>query len=167
MDLIGLLVLIALLASGYWLVVMKNAGERDERQELIVNKGYKYAFLAIMLLNMVSYLTERYSDIFQISKLDLALLNIWLGMLVFALYTIWRNAYFSVKVKNSNATGWSILVIGILNFFNVFGDQLGFLDENFTHSQSIYMLFLGFFLTIVGATIMLRNYLDRKEDERR
>ncbi|KRL83423.1 hypothetical protein [Ligilactobacillus apodemi] len=167
MDLIGLLFLIALLAIGYWLVVTKNAGERDERQELIANKGYKYAFLAIMLLNVVIYLMGRYSNIFQISKMDLALLNIWFGTLVFALYTIWRNAYFSVKVKNSNATGWGFLVIGILNFFSVFGDRLGFFDEHFTHSQSVYMLFLGIFLIIVGATIMLRNHLDRKEDEGR
>ena len=40
MGLIGLLVLITLLAIGYWLGVTKNAGERDERQKLIVNKGY-------------------------------------------------------------------------------------------------------------------------------
>lgn len=167
MDLIGLLVLIALLAIGYWSVVTKNAGERDERQVLIANKGYKYAFFTIMLLNVMIYLFERYSDIIQLSKMDLALLNIWLGTLVFALYTIWRNAYFSVKVKNSNLTGWCFLVTGVSNFFSVFGDRFGFFDEYFTRSQSIYMLFLGIFLIIVGSTILLRNYLDRKEEEDR
>ncbi len=167
MGLIGLLVLITLLAIGYWLGVTKNAGERDERQKLIVNKGYKYAFLTIMLLNGAIYLFWSYSDIFQISKMDLALLNIWLGTLVFSLYTIWRNAYFSVKVKNSNLTGSSFLVTGGSSLFSIFGDRFGFFDEHFTHSQSTYMLFLGISLIIVGATILLRNYLDRKEDEGR
>lgn len=164
MFLAPVIILVVALSFGFLILMNKVEGERDERQKQVVDRAYKYAFVTIMFFNAVVYFLEAFGNIQLLSSEDLAALSIWLGTLVFAPYTIWQHAYFPVKVKKSSSMGWFFAGLGLLELLPVAWD---YFESSKVDQQDIYLVFLGILLLITGGTILLRNYLDRKEDEGR
>lgn len=164
MFLAPVIILVVALSFGFLILMNKVEGERDERQTQVRDRAYKYAFVTIMFLNAVVYFLEKVGNIQLLSSENLSALSIWLGTLVFAPYTIWQHAYFPVKVKKSSSMGWFFAGLGLLELLLVAWD---YFESSKVDQQDIYLVFLGILLLITGSTILLRNYLDRKEDEGR
>lgn len=161
---LGALLVVILLAVSTSGDTMKQ--NYDERQELLQGRGAKYAFYTMMIVNGALSLLEAAEAIVLPMSTGLGLmLSTLVGVGVFAVYCIWKEAYFALNQKSKVVVvmlvigGWINLWVGISAFragLAVYNNQLTVRSMN---------LFCGILMLIICAALILKKFCkDREED---
>ena len=144
-------------------LLSKDENNYDERQELIMNRSYKYACL-ILFINTVIMVVSFFDAVLELLTVVLAALSIWGGLIVQAVYAIWQHAYFPFTLKNGVRFGSGMLFLAVIQaalvlveYFSVFGGKL-----DLAHIAVFSLGAVSAF--IIAITIFWRNYLDKRED---
>lgn len=87
----------------------------DERQHMLIGKGYKYGFYGIMVYDGLYAVVGSWLDSSLMVPGIAAFVNIAVGLAVFATYCIWNGAYFAL---NFNARRYLILLVflAVINY---------------------------------------------------
>ena len=144
----------------------KNLPDFDERQELIRGKAYKTGFYSTLILITIAI-------IFDSTKLtpflDSSLLygiTIIGGVLVFAVYCVWNEAYFGLNQKTSSV----MVILAFIGVFNLFIGIMNVAKGNMFLGGKLSINFMNFvcaFSFIVLFITMLLKKIDNKvKDEK-
>lgn len=137
----------------------------DERQELIRGRGFKYAFFTMLICNLVIFIL-RSADMLEWAGAEiLVMMTTLLGVMVYACYCIWNDAYFALNEKRIHM----IIILGIAGIFNLFLGLGAILDgrawqngQLTIHSLNIYC---GIMMLIIGAVMLLKKICKDGKDE--
>lgn len=139
----------------------------DERQELARGKGFKYGFFTIVICNtcMGFYSTSVEQSIFH--PFISYIISIFVGVTVFVVYCIWKDAYISLN-ENRQKVLISFGLIAVANFViwisNGEGIDSFFTKEGIWFSLSSTNLFCAIIFVIIFITVLLKDILDKREE---
>jgi len=139
--------------------------EYDERQILARGKAYKYgmftSFICIGILNIFATVGIQW-----FMSMTGLMTVIVVSVTVFAVVSIWNDAYLSLKEKKSNVIiGFLLIaVINLIGSFDVIvkGD---FLDESGRLVAGVTNLELVIMLIIISIAIVIKATVDKKRSE--
>ena len=153
------------------LLAMTQKGEGlkqdyDERQEVLRGKGARYAFYTMMIQNFVLFTLEAAEMYYLPMSIGYALfLSTLIGIVVYAVYCIWNEAYFALN-QNANTLTVVFLAMGIGNLWmgiDAFAEGVAIQNEQLTLRSM--NLFCGIMILIIcGALIIKKVCKDREED---
>ncbi|KRL83422.1 hypothetical protein [Ligilactobacillus apodemi] len=153
-----LLIMVVLLLSA------RKVKEYDERQELVMNRGSKYALTTVIVLNMFFYVLSFGDSFFKIAS-NVHVSNKYLEWSS-NICTLWYLAtcIFSFRAKETSGFAVLMIVTGIVNVALGVIDYLGLWGDKPEIVEGISLGIVGFSCLSMGATIMLRNYLDKAKE---
>ncbi len=137
----------------------------DERQELIRGRGFKYAFFTILISNLIIFVLCATDMLLWAGTDILVVLTTLLGVMVYACYCIWNDAYFALNEKRIHiimilvAVGISNLVLGLGAIMDGRAWQNGQLT---IHSLNLYC---GIMMLVIGAVMLLKKICKDGKDE--
>ena len=139
--------------------------EFDERQELIRGKGFKFGFFSMIICSM---LVSCYSTIMEKSVFDVftaSVLSIIVGVGVFAVYCIWKDAYFSFK-ENRKKMLILFAFLGLANILAVISQVLAgeiSLVENGEIQPFVFNIMCGVLYAAIFGTFFVKEIAERME----
>ena len=148
----------------------------DERQQIVRGKSYTYASAVIIITAFAYYIYARFApeSFVRLSAEDFAAIIIFLFTIIFGCHSIWNGSYYGVNKENENKISRHILwlVLGIMDFitfsinkFNpynpLFEIENGIISFNF---DFMYLL-IGFDFLAMGITGIIRNLVNRRQEE--
>lgn len=142
----------------YLLFAAKRRNKYDERQTLIRNRGCKYAFITVVVCNLVLLMVVESFNL-KIASAFLLLLPIVLGMYVAAGYSIYQGTSIALNAKNIRINAAVFIVIGILE--SVDGIR-GFIALQADWEDNTLYLLLGLFLVLVGLGYLYQLFINKK-----
>lgn len=167
---IGMLVGIAVAIGIFAVIAAFNKkrgkqGEFDERQELVRGKAYQHAFFAVMLFSamygLAVVILERPLMVDGLS----ALIAIFVGVVVFAVESIARDAFFTAKNRPKS---YIILYIAVIfsQIVNIIGNlKEGHLVENGVLTMRVLPIVCAAVFAVVLAAILVKTAREPKEDD--
>ena len=137
----------------------------DERQELNRGRGAKYGIYTMFFLNMILFLVEAAGIHLPLSAGLALFISTLVGGCVFAVYCVWKEAYYALNQKANVFTG-ILFVVGIINLMigiKAFADGVAFQNNQFTlRSMNLFCAIMIF--VICGALILKKVCKDREEE---
>ena len=144
----------------------KNLPDYDERQELIRGKAYRTGFYATLVFIGFAIVLDSTNSLPFLDSTILYGTTVLGGVLVFAVYCVWNEAYFGLNQKSSTAM-FILAFIGILNLFigimNYFKGNLFF---NGKLSFSFMNFVCAFMFIVLFATILLKKISNKVNDDK-
>ncbi len=137
----------------------------DERQELNRGRGAKYGFYTMFFLNMILFLVEAAGVHLPMSAGLALFISTLVGGCVFAVYCVWKEAYYALNQKAKVFTG-TLFVIGIFNLVigvKAFADGVAFQNNQFTLRS--LNLFCGIMMIILCGSMLLKKVCKDREEE--
>jgi len=137
----------------------------DERQELVRGRGFKYAFFTMLIYNFVIPMFELCDIELPADGTALFMLGAIFGLLVYVVYAIWNEAYFSLN-ENPKAVMIGFAFIGLLNLgFGIARMVEGtFLtDGKLTYTSMNFML--GIVFMIIFITLAAKQMVNKREED--
>ncbi len=160
---LGVMLIVALIAVTQTNDSMKQ--NYDERQELLRGRGAKYGFYTMMMLNCILFMLEAAEVYLPMSAGFSLLFSAMIGVGVYAVYCIWKDAYFALNQKAGTLTV-IFLLIGTLNLIMGIG---AFLEgAAFQNNQLTYRsmsLFCGILMLVVCGALLLKRICKDREEE--
>lgn len=141
----------------------KKEAQFDERQELIRGRAYRLGFLTLIIALVICLICHTMLDS-TLSYFAFALCLV-LGLSVFAVYSIWHDAFFSFQQKPGSYL--LLCAVAIVSNALAIGTHLRdgmTLVEMFHGVYSQNLLFVLTFL-VIAVTLVLRICLTRKEED--
>ncbi len=136
----------------------------DERQELNRGRGAKYGLYTMFFLDMVLFLMETAGIRLPMSAGLALVISTLIGGSVFAVYCVWKEAYYALNQKANAFTG-ILFVIGIINLvigIKAFVDGVAIQDNQLT-LRSMNLFCAVTIIVICGALILKKVFKDREE----
>ncbi len=137
----------------------------DERQELLRGRGAKYGLYTMMFLNLALFLLEAAGVCLPMSTGLALFFSVLIGGSVWAVYCIWKDAYFALNQKAGVFIG-VFLVMGIINLIigiDAFLDGVAIQNNQLTlRSMNLFCAIM--ILVICGALILKKVCKDREEE---
>lgn len=167
---IGILVGIAV-AIGIFAVIAAigkkrgRSGQFDERQELVRGKAYQHAFFAVMLYSALYGLLVVMADHPLMEDGLSALVAMFVGIAVFAVESIARDAFFTAKNRPKS---YIILYIAVIfsQIVNIIGNYSeGPFVENGVLTMRVLPVVCAAVFTVVLAAILVKAVQKPKEDD--
>ena len=142
--------------------------EFDERQELVRNKGFKYAFYVLLYYNLLKmiwdFLKETEEQQAALAVPELAgFAAICISILVYASYTIWNDGYFPFREK----PGIGLLTLFLLAAWNLTLGTIELLtrSSDLPISPAIRSLMIGFTGLAIIAVVLVKKIHTKHTDE--
>jgi len=153
-------VLIAVLRKG----VCGN-NQYDERQELIRGRAFKYGFFTMMFSNVIFlFLKMLEIKLFQNGEV-LLVLSILLGVMIFASYCIWNDAYFALNDNRKSL----MIMLALIGIFNTILGVQNVIEGNLIEGGSLAWrgsnLYCGLMLIEIFVVMFLKHLKDKKEEQ--
>lgn len=164
MDYLTLLLIFIVLIFGLIFRNWRKYDKYDERQAMIRNRGYKYAFWTLAILEII-WTTMKELSIIKIA-VNTNYINLYIALTVALVYDIINRAYFSLRQENKNyvrLTGWFSVIAGLAFIWLAFSNNSAF--TNGINSDFMIWLVLAISWLIVGATILFVFYRDKHEKD--
>ncbi|MEE1075928.1 MAG: hypothetical protein UHY68_01525 [Acutalibacteraceae bacterium] len=144
----------------------KNQQQKfDERQQIVRGKAFTYAFEA-MLIYSALYLSC--SQLFEIEFLTTSvalMINIFIGLVVYGIYSIWNEAFFSLNEPPKKHTIILILAF-VLNAYNAVAEIIdGKIIENGMLTLNSVTLLCAISFTIILVTMLLKIIINKKAEQ--
>lgn len=137
----------------------------DERQELLRGRGAKYGLYTMMFMNLALFLLETTGVRLPMSTGLALFFSVLIGGSVWAVYCIWKDAYFALNQKAGVFIG-VFLVVGIINLIigiDAFLDGVAFQNNQLTlRSMNLFCAIM--IIVICGALILKKVCKDREEE---
>ncbi|MGN0277283.1 MAG: hypothetical protein ACI4CZ_08820 [Hominisplanchenecus sp.] len=112
-------ILVGLLLMVVFLKLTKTDGslkcKYDERQQLVRGKGFQYAFFTLMIYDVLFGIREEVFGFRLVEDMTGVFIGIILGCMVYAVYCIWHDGYYSLN-ENRGRVQIVFLLIGLVNF---------------------------------------------------
>lgn len=86
----------------------------DERQQLVRGRGFKYAFFTLMFYNVFYGILDVALEKRVMDNFTGMIIGIVLGAMVYAIYCIWNDGYFSLN-ENPRRVRIAFFAIGVFN----------------------------------------------------
>lgn len=137
----------------------QKAQDYDERQELLQNRGYRYAAYGMILTSAFAVIwSEELMKV--ITGGLLALLIMLIGIVIYVSYAVLHDAYFPMNKNSGMASVGLFGVIAIIELIVVVKNMLShtFSAEN----GGMHLLLLVAFVIILGV-IFYKRHLDKEE----
>ena len=137
----------------------------DERQELNRGRGAKYGIYTMFFLNMILFLTEAAGMRLPMSAGLALLISTIVGGCVFAVYCVWKEAYYALNQKTNVFTG-ILFVVGIINIVigvKAFADGVAIQNNQFTLRS--LNLFAGIMVLVICGSMLLKKACRDREEE--
>lgn len=137
--------------------------EFDERQELVRNRGYKYAFYTLMcctILISIFDISEEQTDIRSL----LTFASVGLAVIVYGAYTIWNDGYLTLQ-ENPKSALWILSIECILTLPLGTVMLLDGYAMNLSLFEPLFLLFSGFMSLILVVLILLKQAYRKKTEE--
>ncbi len=168
MDYIGMVVLGIFFAAAFILLVTVRYKNRhknehyDERQVLVRGKGFRLGYMVMCGMNLVygCFLYGFTKSI--VSPQFVALSIVFLGILVYAVYCIFNDAYLQVGQKSGKWIGITLLVIAsnLISFF--MNKEQGLNVNGFATGKSLNLMIVVVF-SVVLISFIIKKLIDRSE----
>ncbi len=142
----------------------------DERQIACQGKAYKYAFFSMIIYYAIITMVAMASDLFTSMRIPFALdflvlVGVLIGIVVFAIIAIMKDAYFSL---NENRT-FIIIIFGVTSLINiaigivhiVSGDHI---EDGVINIANSGNLLSGIAMLAVLVSLLIKKLLEEKED---
>jgi len=166
---VGIVLVVSFVAIIILLKLTKKDGtikcKYDERQDLIRGRGFKYAFFTILIYNMIIPMLKICGVELPADSAALFMIGAIAGMLVYVIYAIWNEAYFSLN-ENPKAImivfafiGLINLALGIVRMF----DGTFLTDGKMTFNSINFLLGIGF--VIIFMTLAAKQIANKREEE--
>lgn len=139
----------------------------DERQHMLIGKGYKYGFYGIMVYDGLYAVAGSWLDSSLMVPGVAAFMNIAVGLAVFATYCIWNGAYFAL---NFNARRYLILLVFlvVINFivgFSYLKAGVPMVEDSLLTTSSVNFICAAL-MTYILLVVLVRKLVPVKgEDE--
>ena len=167
---IGMLVGIAV-APGIFAVIAAvgkkrgKAGEFDERQELVRGKAYQHAFFAVMIFSALYGLVVVTAERPLMEDGLGALIAMFVGIVVFAVESIFRDAFFTAKNRPKSYIILYAAII-LMQLVNIIGNiHEGALIQDGVLTMRVLPVVCAAVFAIVLAAILIKTAQQPKEDE--
>ncbi|WP_051545606.1 hypothetical protein [Butyrivibrio sp. MC2021] len=164
---VGLLVglLVAMIIIKFANKDKKIKTQYDERQQNILNKGYKYGFYtmitceAILICLGIGQVSLPFADYL------LHFIAILAGCLVLCVYSIWNDAYWGM---NNNKKSY-LIIFAVLFVINLIPIVAGFLNGSIkaegVGSLPITNIIVVIWMALIGCTLLVKKIADSREEE--
>ena len=157
--LIGLILAFALI-----LIANNNRtvrSEYDERQLRVRGDAYRYAYYSMIICEVILLILSIGEVTLPVPDYVLHFGGILIGCLVLSTYCIWKDAYWGLN-NNRRRYGIILVVAGLLNAIPLFGavSHKSTLDFPYVNLLTCVMLL------VVGAELLLKQFLDRRAENR-
>ena len=134
----------------------------DERQQIYRGKGCRFAFIVLLLCNLVYGLVG--VDTFPADP-DLMVMVIGvLGVGTYCVYCIWKDAYIGLR-QNWKTVAIPLAVIGVLDLYSGITALLsgkGLEDGRLT--ENMLSLFIGILFVVICGALVFRNMMWDKDE---
>lgn len=166
---VGIVLVVSCIAILILMKVTKKDGnlkcKYDERQDLIRGRGFKYAFFTLLIYNMVIPMLKICDVELPADSTALFMIGAVAAMLVYVIYAIWNEAYFSLN-ENPKAIMIAFALIGIINL--TLGiirmvDGTFLTDGKLTFNSINFML--GIVFVIIFITLAAKQICNKREEE--
>lgn len=166
---VGIVLVVSVVVVFILMKVTKKDGtikcKYDERQDLIRGRGFKYAFFTLLIYNMIVPMLKIFDVELLADSAALFMIGAIAGMLVYVIYAIWNEAYFSLN-ENPKAIMIAFAFIGLINLalgiVRMFDGT--FLTEGKLTFNSINFL-LGIGFVIIFMTLAAKQIRNKREEE--
>ncbi len=161
---LGVMLVILLIAVAQTDDTMKQ--NYDERQELLRGRGAKYAFYTMMIFNLIMFMLEAAEVVYLPMSTGLALFfSVLIGGGVYAVYCIWKDAYFALNQK-VNVLMVILIFGGVVNLLIGIDAILegGAIQNNQLTLRSMNLFCGIMMLLICGVLILKKLWKDREEE---
>lgn len=137
----------------------------DERQELVRGKGFKYAFFTLLFYNSAAAcLIAAFKEI-PIDSSGFLMIGVIIQLLVYVIYAIWNEAYFSLN-ENPQKVMVALALIGLFNLFiGIYQIAEGRFLENGLLTFRSMNFFLGIAMVIVFIVLAVKQICRRREED--
>ena len=157
----------------------KKCMDYDERQLVVRNKAFKYAFFTLIAYVTIVQLMNEISGISLLCSLGGTWIGITFSIAIFVVYCVWNDAYISMQ---ENKKGILLLFggIGLINLIitivGVMRNQIEFLEtvqimrdgvltDNVIISFQSMNLICVVLCIVICAAIIIKSLFEEKEDE--
>lgn len=125
--------------------------EYDERQELIRGRAFKYGFWVMAAYFLVYGVLAEFLKFKHIGSGSLSVLGVGIGILVFAVYAIWHDAYYALTENPKRFT----MLFGAIMVLNLVGGIRYIRDSNGDNGiVSVNLIFAVVFMVILLVQIL-------------
>lgn len=139
--------------------------EFDERQEIVRGKAFMYGFFIMIVYYGIAALCTMCDIVIPLEMEVLLFVGIMIGILLFACYCVWKDAYFSLNEKKKTLIaafgiiGLADILIGIYNLL----DSL--IIENGKMNYRGLPFLCGAMMVVLLITVAVKTVCDRKNEE--
>ena len=132
----------------------------------MIGKGYKYGFYGILFYNAFYAAAGSWLGSSLFEPGPAAFMNICIGLIIFAAYCIWNDAYFALNYRSSRYIVL-LIVLAVINY----GAGIGFLlvgvpmIENGLLTTSATNFMCAVLLTIILLLLLIRKLVPVKGEE--
>ena len=159
----------ALLVRAFAKKLHKNGEKKDrydERQQILIGKGYKYGFYGILFYNAFYAAAGSWLGSSLFEPGPAAFMNICIGLIVFAAYCIWNGAYFALNYR-SNRYIILLIVLTVINYGAGISFLLGGVPmiENGLLTTSATNFMCAGLLTVILLLLLIRKLVPVKDED--
>ena len=143
----------------------KNKAQFDERQLLARNKAFKYSFIITLIFAAVYMFTNVFELNWAPAYIQFGLLIV-IGMTVFAVVCIFKDAYVAINYKKNIYTYIvSVIALSAIHLY-VYGRSIASGKPNLftsgTCSEDSIYLFSGLMFISIGISLIIKKAIDKK-----
>lgn len=163
----GVVVGILVVALSYkFAKIKKDAGcEYDERQQLTRGKGFKYAYITVIVYNAILCIFTIADVPIPVEQSVLIMAGILISVMVCAVYCIKREAYVSLN-ENTNRLLLVFVILGGINFsIGILHCIHGTMIENGIVTYHALNLLCGIFLLIIAGILFAHTKLSSSDED--
>lgn len=135
----------------------------DERQEIVRGKAFKCAYFTLLVYQVLDAFVLARIDILPMEDSLVIATGIFVSVLVFAVYSIWNEGYFSLNEEPKKVL-WIFAFICLINLAIAFMNRDSLMVDG-KLTLDCLNLFVGVVFAIIYATVLVRWLVNKKQDE--
>ena len=145
----------------------KLSGEYDERQTLIIGKGYKYGLFGMCICECILAALSSLEISLPIIEPAVHFCVIAIGITVFASYAVWNGAYWGIVTEAQYRSSIRVLAaIGAVNLiFSAISIVKGTFIENGQIQSPFINLTCGLMIAVILLLTLIRSRISNDEEE--
>lgn len=163
----GVAVGILIVALSYKFAKIKKDSicEYDERQQLTRGKGFKYAYITVVIYNVILCIFTIADVIIPVEQSVLIMVGILISVMVYAVYCIKRESYISLN-ENTNRVLLIFIILGGINFsIGIFHCIHGTMIETGIVTYHALNLLCGIFLLTIAGVLFAHTKLNANNED--
>ena len=142
----------------------KGCNKYDEMQERARGIAYKYAFWAVMIVEVIFGIFSVDDSIIPMSSMMRQFVVMMVGALVHVVYSVWHDAYVGM---NTNVKRYAI-ICGLLSIVNLLSAVRGIMNGTMLVDGKLEFpfvnLIVGLMFVVVGVEMLIKKRLDGREE---